>query len=124
MAYARRHSTRPGRLRRPAPAERRTGHRPPLRPGRCPRRGRLHRQGHPRPLPGIRAARPRLLGRRPGPGEVMTEDEWLTCTDLLAMLVFLRGRAGARKLRLFATACCGRVRDLFADEADRAALAA
>jgi hypothetical protein len=38
----------------------------------------------------------------------MTESEWLTCADPEPMLAFLRGRAGARKLRLFAVACSRR----------------
>jgi hypothetical protein len=39
----------------------------------------------------------------------MTEEEWLTCGDLEAMLRFVRDRASARKLRLFAVACCRRL---------------
>jgi hypothetical protein len=46
----------------------------------------------------------------------MTEQEWLEGTDLLftdpqpeKMLVFLRGKASHRKLRLFAVACCWRI---------------
>jgi hypothetical protein len=39
----------------------------------------------------------------------MTESDWLTCTDPGPMLKFLRGKAGERKLRLFACACYGRV---------------
>jgi hypothetical protein len=34
----------------------------------------------------------------------MTEADWLVCTDPVPMLDFLRGRAGDRKLRLFACA--------------------
>jgi hypothetical protein len=41
----------------------------------------------------------------------MTEAEWLACDDPHDMLQFLRGRAGERKLRLFAVACCRRVWD-------------
>jgi hypothetical protein len=36
----------------------------------------------------------------------MTEAEWLTSNDPDAMLAYLGGRAGARKLRLFEVACC------------------
>jgi hypothetical protein len=40
-------------------------------------------------------------------GKPVTESEWVSCTDPQAMLAFLRdsGRAGERKLRLFAVAC-------------------
>jgi hypothetical protein len=40
----------------------------------------------------------------------MNEAEWLTCTDSLPMLEFLRGKASDRKLRLFACAYCRAVR--------------
>jgi hypothetical protein len=36
----------------------------------------------------------------------MTEAEWLACKDPLRMLLGLRDRAGDRKMRLFAVACC------------------
>lgn len=39
----------------------------------------------------------------------MTESEWMMCADPYPMLMFLRGQASERKLRLFAVACCQRL---------------
>jgi hypothetical protein len=39
----------------------------------------------------------------------VNESEWLTCTNLPPMLVFLRGKATDRKLRLFFCACGRRI---------------
>jgi hypothetical protein len=52
----------------------------------------------------------------------MTEADWLTCTDPAPMLEYLRGRAGDRKLRLFAVACCRRVWHRMADKCSRRAV--
>jgi hypothetical protein len=46
----------------------------------------------------------------------VTEAEWLACTDLTAMLEYVRRNASSRKLRLFACACC---RFLFSGKEDR-----
>jgi hypothetical protein len=43
------------------------------------------------------------------------EATWLACADPAPMLEFLRGRASARKLRLFAVACCHLVWHWFPD---------
>ncbi len=52
----------------------------------------------------------------------MTEAEWLACTDPTHLLEFLLGKASARKLRLFACACCRRVWHLLSDKYNRKAL--
>jgi hypothetical protein len=52
----------------------------------------------------------------------VTEREWLECGDPGPMLQFLRGKASDRKLRLFAWACCSRVRHLLSDRYNRKAL--
>jgi hypothetical protein len=48
----------------------------------------------------------------------MTEAEWQASEQPRSMLNFLRGKASARKLRLFACACCRRIWHLL-DEAQR-----
>jgi hypothetical protein len=52
----------------------------------------------------------------------VTEQEWLLCKELVPILEFLRERASERKLRLFACACCHRVRHLLSDKRSRRAL--
>src|SRR5262249_6372367 len=55
-------------------------------------------------------------------GEAMTEDEWANCTDLSLMLDFLGDKAGDRRFRLFAVACCRRIWHLLRDERSRRAV--
>ncbi len=52
----------------------------------------------------------------------MNEAEWLACAEPHPMLEFLGNRASARKLRLFACACCRRVGQLLGDGRARDAL--
>jgi hypothetical protein len=52
----------------------------------------------------------------------VTDAEWQACADPEPMLEFLRGKASARKLRLFAVACCRRVGHLLRDERSRRAV--
>ncbi len=49
-----------------------------------------------------------------GEGTAMTEEEWLACTDVLAMMFFLRGRASERKLGLFR--CASHRRDWYVQQ--------
>jgi hypothetical protein len=53
----------------------------------------------------------------------MTEDDWLTGADPHPMLIFLRGKASNRKLRLFAVTCSRRIWSLM-DDLGRAAVEA
>jgi len=52
----------------------------------------------------------------------VTEGEWLSATEPESMLLYLRGKASNRKLRLFAVGCCRRIAPLFTDERSRAVL--
>lgn len=52
----------------------------------------------------------------------MTEQDWLQSNDPEAMLLQVRGVAGARELRLFACACCRRIWHLLSDERSRNAV--
>jgi hypothetical protein len=58
-------------------------------------------------------------GRRERP---MTETDWLAATDPGPLLEFLGSAATARKLRLFACACCRRIWDRLVDERSRLAV--
>jgi hypothetical protein len=52
----------------------------------------------------------------------MDEAEWLVCTDPIPMLMFVRGKASERKVRLFACACCRRVWHSLVNERSREAV--
>jgi hypothetical protein len=52
----------------------------------------------------------------------VTEPEWLESTDPTLVLNSLRGKAGARKLRLFALACCRRMWHVLTDWRSRIAV--
>lgn len=45
----------------------------------------------------------------------MTKEEWLACDDPGKMLGVLHGKANQRKIRLFACACCWRIRSVLPD---------
>src|SRR4051794_32837961 len=53
----------------------------------------------------------------------MTEKEWLASDHPGATLAFVAARAGDRKVRLFACACCRRIWHLLHDERSREAIA-
>ncbi|HYT88704.1 MAG TPA: hypothetical protein VEL76_08350 [Gemmataceae bacterium] len=46
----------------------------------------------------------------------MTEQEWLECDDIRALLGYLVGRTSNRKFRLFGCACCRRIWPLLVEE--------
>src|SRR5262245_22925183 len=52
----------------------------------------------------------------------MTESEWLACTNSKPILEFLRGKISARKMQLFACACCRRIWDGLTDQKSRQAV--
>jgi len=52
----------------------------------------------------------------------MTEAEWLACADPEWMLRRVEGKLSERKLRLFAAACCRRIRHLMDDPRSEAAI--
>jgi hypothetical protein len=53
----------------------------------------------------------------------MTESEWLSCTDPMPMLEYLRGKASHRKCWLFAAACWDRMLRLDINDNNRELLA-
>jgi hypothetical protein len=52
----------------------------------------------------------------------MTEAEWLAATDPMRMLAFIQSETSARKLRLFAVACCRRIWPRITDDRSRRAV--
>jgi hypothetical protein len=65
-----------------------------------------------------------MLGCGFGAGKesLLTDKKWLSCTDPERMLESFLGKASERKIRLFAVACCQRIRHLLTHEASREAL--
>jgi hypothetical protein len=58
-----------------------------------------------------------------GRTDIMTEAEWLACTDPHQMVRFLKyGKGSDRQLRLFGCACCRQVWDLLTEECFRDAV--
>jgi hypothetical protein len=55
-------------------------------------------------------------------GEALNKKEWLKCTDPMAMLEFLQGKASTRKLQLFVCAACRRLWPLLEEESLRNAV--
>src|SRR4051794_2671829 len=54
-------------------------------------------------------------GEKRSRGLAMTEAEWLAGTNPTPMLEFLEGKTSERKFRLFAVACCKRIRHRLSD---------
>jgi hypothetical protein len=52
----------------------------------------------------------------------MKESDWTACTNPEVMLAFLRRQASARKLQLFACACCRRIWHLLSDRRSKKAV--
>jgi hypothetical protein len=55
-------------------------------------------------------------------GKVVTEKKWLECTNLFAMLEFLKEKISDRKARLFVCACCRYLWEKLTDKRSRQAI--